>query len=212
MRITIVYDNEALMPGVESDWGFSCVVQAHGRTILFDTGGNGSILLGNMRVLHIDPLAVEEVFISHSHFDHAGGLSEFLNVNDDVTVYAPGSLRGIRRAKNVFYVNDPLRLHQHFHSTGLLSNIEQSLVVETAKGVVVIVGCSHPGVESILKAASQYGKPRAIIGGLHGFHDFRLLTDLDRVCPTHCTQHKSEIAVLYPDKYIPGGVGRVIDI
>jgi len=212
MRITIVYDNETSIAGVDSDWGFSCLVEAHGRTILFDTGANGSILLGNMKVLQIDPLTVEEIFISHSHFDHAGGLSEFINVNGDVTIYTPGSLRGIHPARNVLYVNDPLRLHQHFYSTGLLNNIEQSLVVETAKGVVIIVGCSHPGVESILKASSRYGKPRAIIGGLHGFDDFQLLAGLDRVCPTHCTQHKSEIAALYPDKYIAGGVGKVIDI
>ena len=48
-------------------------------------------------------------------------------------------------------------------------------------------GCSHSGVGNILKAASQFGKPYALIGGLHGFSDFDLVKDLTLICPTHCT-------------------------
>ena len=212
MQITILYDNDAYKEGLQADWGFSCLVEIENTpTILFDTGTNGSILLSNMEKLNIDPASVDEIFISHAHFDHVGGLSAFLNVNSDVTVYVPPSLRGIRGVKEVVSVSEPLKIHENVFSTGELDNIEQSMAVKIDKGIVVIVGCSHPRMAHILKAASQFGDLYAIIGGLHGFNEYDLFKDLQLICPTHCTQHKAEIKALYPEKYTDGGVGRVIE-
>jgi len=212
MKITILYDNTAFKSGLKPDWGFSCLVETHSRTILFDTGANGSILLANMNKLDIDPLSIDEVFISHPHFDHVGGLSAFLNKNNNVKIYVPVSLRGIRNAKEIIYVDEPIKLHESIYSTGELDKIEQSMAVKTDKGLVLIAGCSHPKMENILKAASQFGKVYAIIGGLHGFNEFELFKDLGVICPTHCTKHIAEIKSLYPEKYIEGGAGKIIEI
>lgn len=211
MRITILYDNDVYKEGLQADWGFSCLVEEENTpTILFDTGTNGSILLSNMEKLNIDPASIDEVFISHAHFDHVGGLSAFLNVKSDVTIYVPPSLRGVRGGKEVISVSEPLTIHEDVFSTGELDHIEQSMAVKIDKGIVIIAGCSHPRMAHILKAASQFGNIHAIIGGLHGFSEFDLFKDLELICPTHCTQHKAEIKALYPEKYTDGGVGRVI--
>lgn len=212
MKITIIYDNTVFLKGLRSDWGFSCLVEVPERTILFDTGSDGSILLGNMKKLDIDPLSIDEVFISHAHFDHIGGLSAFLNVNNNVTIYVPVSLRGVRNAREIIHVDKPMKLHDNIFSTGELENIEQSMAVKTDKGLVLIAGCSHPAMENILGTASQFGKVYAIIGGLHGFNKFELFQELKVICPTHCTSHISEIKSLYPDKYIEGGAGQIIEI
>ena len=66
-------------------------------------------------------------------------------------------------------------------------------------------------MEHILKTASQFGKVHGIIGGLHATKPGSL-KDLDLICPTHCTQYKSEIKSLYPEKYIEGGAGRIIEV
>ncbi len=211
VKITIIYDNEILKAGLEADWGFSCLVEAYGRKILFDTGANGSILIGNMKKLGIDPGIIEEVFISHSHFDHIGGLSDFLKINK-VKVYVPFSCPEPEGALEVVKIKDATEIHENIFSTGELQNIEQSMVIKTGKGLTVIAGCSHPGVGNILNAASEFGKPDVLIGGLHGFNEFELLEDLRMVCATHCTQHKAEIRERYPGKYISGGAGKVIDI
>ncbi len=212
MKITIIYDNETWEEGLKTGWGFSCLVEAYDKKILFDTGANGSILLHNMQRLNIDPTIIEEVFISHAHGDHTGGLPDLLRINNAVKVYIPFSCPEPRGASEVVRVKEPFKIHKNIFSSGELKSMEQSLMVKTQKGLVVIVGCSHPGVKNILKAASQFGKPYAIVGGLHGFSDFNLVKDLDFICPTHCTQFKSKIELLYPKKYIGGGVGKVIEI
>jgi len=212
MKITILYDNTVFQPGLKSDWGFSCIVDTNDKRILFDAGSNGSILLENMKKLDIDPLSIDEIFISHTHFDHVGGLSEFLNKNNNVKIYVPTSLRGIRNAREVIHIAEPTKLNENIFSTGELDLIEQSMAVKTEKGLVLIVGCSHPKMESVFKAVSQFGNIHAIIGGLHGFNEFELFKDLGVICPTHCTQHITEIKSLYPQKYIEGGVGKIIEI
>ena len=51
------------------------------------------------------------------------------------------------------------------YSTGALDDFEQSLVVRQDDRMVVVVGCSHPGVGRILKAASRFGHVDTLIGG-----------------------------------------------
>jgi len=211
MKITIVYDNEVFKEGLKADWGFSCLVEVYDKKILFDTGADGSILLENMKTLNINPAVVEEIFISHAHWDHTGGLADFLKINP-VKVYVPSSFKVPDSAAEIIEVKEALKIHDDIFSTGELENIEQSLVIKTEKGSIVIAGCSHPGVGNILNAASPFGKPYALIGGLHGFKEFDLVKDLELICATHCTQFKSEIKTRYPEKYVEGGTGRVIEI
>jgi 7,8-dihydropterin-6-yl-methyl-4-(beta-D-ribofuranosyl)aminobenzene 5'-phosphate synthase len=212
MKITIVYDNEAYRKDLKGNWGFSCLVEVENTPrILFDTGANGVILLSNMKKLDIDPSSIDEVFISHAHHDHTGGLPYFLKENKRAKIYVPPSFAG-PDGREVITVRGPTKIHENVFSTGELDNIEQSMAVKTEKGIVLIVGCSHPKMEHILGAASQFGKVYAIIGGLHGFKEFDLFKDLEIICPTHCTRFKSEIKRLYPKKCVEGGAGKIIQL
>jgi len=212
MKVTIVYDNDVSKEGLEADWGFSCLLEAENiPKILFDTGTKGKMLLANMEKLDIDPSSVDEVFISHAHFDHTGGLADFLLINKKAKIYVPPSFAGPVE-REAIAISEPTKIHENVFSTGELGGIEQSMAVKTDKGLVVIAGCSHPGVGNILRAVAQFGKVYALIGGLHGFREFDLLKDLELVCPTHCTQFKAEIKSLYPKKYVDGGAGKVITL
>ena len=211
MKVTIIYDNTAYKKGLKADWGFSCLVDVFNRKILFDTGTDGNILLSNMKKLGIQPKEIQDIFISHYHFDHTGGLSMFLSVNNKVTLWSPPSFDESVNAKKIIKVNKPMKLYEGIYSTGELEGIEQSLCIRTKKGIVVIVGCSHPKIDHILQTASQFGKVYGIIGGLHG-NPPEPLENLDLICATHCTQYKSKIKSLYPEKYIEGGAGKIIEI
>jgi 7,8-dihydropterin-6-yl-methyl-4-(beta-D-ribofuranosyl)aminobenzene 5'-phosphate synthase len=211
LKITIIYDNTVYGGELQPDWGFACLVEGDNiPTVLFDTGADGSILLSNMEKLNIEPYSISDIFISHAHFDHTGGLSEFLRANGNVNVYAPQSFRGVRRAKKVIHINEAMKIYENIFSTGELDNIEQSMAVKIDKGIVLITGCSHPKMSDILDTASYFGRVYAVVGGFHGFSEFELFQEMDLICPTHCTQHKEEIKSLYPDKTIDGGAGKTI--
>ncbi len=90
LTLTIVYDNNSYKQGLASGWGFSCLVTGPEKTILFDTGPDGS-LPGNMEKLAIDMSRIDAVVLSHIHPDHTGGLESFLEKNPEVTVYLPKS-------------------------------------------------------------------------------------------------------------------------
>ncbi len=56
------------------EWGFAALVEFDGRKILFDTGARPETVWTNATEMDIDLSGVTEVFISHSHADHTGGL------------------------------------------------------------------------------------------------------------------------------------------
>jgi len=116
------------------------------------------------------------------------------------------------QGRKVIPVIQPTQIAEDVFSTGELKGIEQSLALSTDKGVVVVTGCSHPGVGTIIDTASQFGKLYGIIGGFHGFSDFDRLRGLSLICPCHCTQYKSELRELFPEQYIACGAGLELEL
>ncbi|MGD9382014.1 MAG: MBL fold metallo-hydrolase, partial [Candidatus Thorarchaeota archaeon] len=189
-RFTIVYDNEA-RPGFKNGWGFSCLV---GERVLFDTGPDSRALAYNMRKLGIDFQEIDTIVLSHSHRDHTGGI-EIVEQLGDVRVFAPRSFfkpmrRSLSRFDNVelVEVTEMINIREGITSSGEIGRIgEQSLVVRTPKGLVLVTGCSHPGLDRIMNIAQQSGVIYGVIGGFHGFDKLEILRDVGMIVPCHCT-------------------------
>ena len=56
------------------EWGFSALIEADGQRILFDTGSREQTVLQNAKELNINLDGIDNVFLSHNHKDHTGGL------------------------------------------------------------------------------------------------------------------------------------------
>ena len=56
------------------EWGFSALIELDGKKILFDTGSRENTVLKNAKELNIDLNGIENVYLSHNHKDHTGGL------------------------------------------------------------------------------------------------------------------------------------------
>ena len=86
MRISILADNRTLEPKrFRTEHGLAVLLQTADRQILLDTGASDAFLL-NAGQTGIDLSAVDYVFLSHGHTDHAGGLPSFLQVNKKAKV------------------------------------------------------------------------------------------------------------------------------
>jgi 7,8-dihydropterin-6-yl-methyl-4-(beta-D-ribofuranosyl)aminobenzene 5'-phosphate synthase len=109
---------------------------------------------------------------------------------------------------------------------GTLELRELSLAIRTPDGLVLVVGCSHPGVENIVQEAIAIDPHiNLLFGGLHQIQApdpeveriVRVLRDqykLDRIAPGHCTG-EPEFAALkktFGDHYLYAGVGSVVDL
>lgn len=234
-RVTILFDNRPGVEGLRTLWGFAALIEAEGRTILFDTGSNGRLLLRNMSVLGVSPRAVDLVFLSHAHWDHVGGLDSVLEENPEVTVVVHESfsrflVRDLETlCREVVVVGtEPQELAPGLFSTGMLGAepVEHALVLTSGDVSAVVTGCAHPGIARIVeRGVSVAGGPiRWAIGGFHLLHAradeidlaVRALTDLGvtDVVPTHCTGDLARAAFerAYGERCLAGGVGRTIDL
>lgn len=231
---TIVYDNNRYDRRLTPAWGFSCVVTAPEKTILFDTGGDGGILLDNMKKLCIRPSEVDVIVLSHIHGDHTGGLQEFLRHNSQVTVYLPSSFptqikRHIRSfGAEVKNVHEPEELFEAAITTGELNGgvEEQSLLVKVSGVVCLITGCAHPGIINITKKAKEtVGKEVYLVMG--GFHLGGLFSSqisyvaeslhrlgVQKVAPCHCSGDTARrlFKDYFGKNYSDSGVGKQITI
>ncbi len=214
MEFTIIYDNTVLQEGLTPDWGFAGILKTdENEFILFDTGADGHILESNCRELGFSLSQMDYVVISHNHFDHIGGLAQTVHRNLTARYIIPSSLRGLKRPKTIIEAGpEPVQVTKTIYTTGEMAGIEQSLVIAKDNSVIVITGCSHPGLSAILDKASDYGKVKGIIGGFHDFSEIEKLKAIPFICPTHCTERIEEIQKRYPGAYRKGGAGAVINI
>jgi 7,8-dihydropterin-6-yl-methyl-4-(beta-D-ribofuranosyl)aminobenzene 5'-phosphate synthase len=166
-----------------------------------------------MNILNLSPNGITKVVISHEHEDHAGGLKELEPYIKNIELFRvahKGSYDDIK----ISVPEVPEKIVENVWTTGRMSGLvdEQALILKGNKGWYMLTGCSHPGVENILQIAQQIGTIVGIIGGFHGFTQFRSLKGFDFICPCHCTAHKKDLKSAFPNSYSSCGVGKVIDL
>jgi 7,8-dihydropterin-6-yl-methyl-4-(beta-D-ribofuranosyl)aminobenzene 5'-phosphate synthase len=174
----IVFDNHKLPQECQSLWGFSAYLQEY--KLLFDTGSNGRVLLKNMQKLGVDVAEIEYIFITHSHWDHIGGLDSIIELNPNITLFLPASLskhliKDLQSLvkKVVICGRKPMHLFAALYTTGLLGEEmpEQALIID-GEYAKLLTGCGHFGIEKITQVAKDtLGKNIFCVEG--GFHLLR---------------------------------------
>jgi len=212
VTIKVLYDNEVLQQPLKADWGFAALItEDSGVKVLFDAGTKGGILLHNAEVLGEDLSDLSAVVLSHWHSDHAGGLPAVARIARAATFFVPSRPDLHWPDVTLHPVHEtPVRITEHVYSTGVVGGIEQALIVLSDSCPFLLTGCAHPGVQALLHAAKAVVEPKAILGGLHDFADFRCLDDLMLVYPCHCTQRKRDILSLFREKAHLCGAGLTV--
>ena len=231
--ITVVFDNNPYRKGLQSGWGFSCLIGGMGKRLLFDTGAEGTILLENMQRLGITPEGIDVLVLSHAHSDHTGGAYALLEKYGALRVYLPVSFpeNFKRKAKEygaeLIEVKQAAEIAEGVYTTGEMDGRieEQSLILRTPGGMVIITGCAHPGIVRIVKRAKAlFGEEVLLVmGGFHlhnksGSEIRMIISQMQRlgvryVGPCHCSGDKARALFreAYGDHYIPVGTGTRVE-
>ena len=232
LKITILVDNYIYAAETKSDWGFSCLIEGLEKTILFDTGRIGGILVNNIDILHVDLRQVGQLVLSHEHQDHTGGLPEVYSRNPDIPAFVPvsfsedfGQRTGI---KTINRVDKPAEICRNAFLTGEMGEQikEQSLIINTRQGLLIITGCSHQGIIELLQAAKKLLNKDIylVLGGFHllehsnaAVHEiikeFKKL-EVRKCGATHCTGDR-QIQMFrdaYGEDFINIGTGSILII
>lgn len=240
LAITVVYNNNPCGRESASGWGFSAILTGAKKNILFDTGPDSSLLSAgrlaadSMETLEIDPKSIDVIVLSHIHSDHSGGLGGFLEKNANVTIYLPESFpkkfkdRTTSTGANTVEVKEHLEICENVYSTGQLGKRikEQSLIIRTEAGMIIMAGCAHPGILNIVKKARDLIKDDILLvmGGFHlewarGAKIEKIISAFDQwgvryVGPCHCCGHKARSAFEkhFGKNYINACAGTVINL
>jgi len=218
---------------MKKGWGFAALIENPVTKLLFDTGLDGDILLNNMKILGTEPNQIQGIALSQEHPDHVGGLHKFLDFEKPPILFIPSSFRErykkkLNQTTHVIEIVPWQSLSKDIYTTGEIGSdfAEQSLVLTTGRGIVIVTGCAHTGILRIVEdVKNQFGGPICmILGGIYlpqkhvstissildGFH--RL--GVEKVAPCHCTGDRAinMFAVEYGDDFIRTGVGKVLHV
>lgn len=217
-------------------WGLSVLIDGD---ILFDTFYNYKKLSKKLKRNEVELDQLKSIIISHDHWDHTGGLWGLLESRHGLDVYLPSratnktkkrvndagakliDLQDIKQVKPAIYVSNEL---DGSFSGGVVA--EHNVVIKADKGLVVLVGCAHPGiVEIIQKIKKDFDTP--IYGVMGGFHlmnsSAKEITacanalkaeGLKMVAPTHCTGWRAEIIMkrVFKDGFLKVREGQTISL
>lgn len=234
VTITVIYDNYSTKEGLAADWGFSVLITGLDKVILYDSGAKPGIFESNFKKLGLDASSVSLLVLSHEHFDHTSGIPGFVKMKKDIPVIIPQSFSDGFKKKmfdsglEPLLVSRPAMICDNLYSSGEFSKPtpEQALVLNTKHGLVVMTGCSHPGIIEMLKEIkSDFNKNIYMVFG--GFH---LLEKSDKEMAdiisemkvlgvvkcgaTHCTGEK-QIKMLkeaFGENFLELGAGNIISI
>ncbi|MCM8783157.1 MAG: MBL fold metallo-hydrolase [Candidatus Omnitrophica bacterium] len=217
-------------------WGVSFLID---EDILFDTLGKPKVSLNNLKKFKVNLPNIKHIIISHDDWDHISGLWYLLPNQKDVTVYICFGFKQEIKQRIISFgvklieVKDMLQIKEKVYSTGELyaesegrKIYEQSLVIDTGKGLGLICGCAHMGIVNIVKYVRKHFQKNIywLIGGFHLKNNtdeensivIKQLKELgvSKIVPTHCTGKRAirQMCKIFDSDVIQIKEGDIIEL
>ena len=222
IKITCLIENSTFRMKLRAQQGVSLLVETFDKKILFDVGQDYKTLKHNADILNIDLNSIDAIMISHKDWDHIGALPDLLkNLDSTPEVYLIDDYAEIKQPlnrkfniedwsiiknySNLNHINDSEEIFPNiFITKPIQADVKESgLLINDPNGSVLLVGCSHPGIDTMITIAQEqalYYKLRGVIGGCHLVQatsdqlqenvDFVKKSYLEFIIPMHCSGYK----------------------
>ena len=127
VKIRVLLENFSINKQYKAKHGLSVLIEYHGGTILLDTGPDKKFI-ENARKMNIDLSKIDMLFLSHNHYDHTGGLNEFIRLNHNIPVYLMDNINNSYYAKTFLLpVSIGLNLRKKYRSS--VNQINDDLII-----------------------------------------------------------------------------------
>jgi 7,8-dihydropterin-6-yl-methyl-4-(beta-D-ribofuranosyl)aminobenzene 5'-phosphate synthase len=210
MIVTVIAEAHRKIDRFFNQWGVSFLIN---DSILFDAFSDPGTLEKRFRRYRIEPDMIEQIVISHDHWDHTGGLEWILSRNRKAKVISCNSVPDIFKerlrlsgnpvlfvGKGIHKIQDSIystgEMHCEYKGTPLF---EQAVVVEENDSLIVVTGCAHPGINTMVNSIESLfsKKIKLLIGGFHltgktnseldEITGMLVETNIEYIAPCHCT-------------------------
>ncbi len=134
IRVTVLVDNIANGNDLIAEHGFSCLIEADGHRILFDTGAKDA-LSKNSKSLGVDLSELDALVLSHGHYDHTGGLAAIVHRLGLLNVIVHPNILGPHRSRRTGHDRDIGTPRASRAALDLLHCMFQQSAVEVVDGI-----------------------------------------------------------------------------
>lgn len=90
-EILILVENSTPVPNYQGEYGFAALVTVDGKSFLFDTGSKDALLINSL-LAGVDLAQINDLVISHGHFDHTGAVIPFIHTGRNKRIYAHSNI------------------------------------------------------------------------------------------------------------------------
>ncbi len=249
MKVSVLAENSAGRSHSRdclAEWGLSLYLEVGGVRILFDSGHKG-ILVQNANALGVDLGKTDFIVLSHHHWDHTGGLRFYTFKPKTKLVTHPRVQEKVLTEQSLDLATDfelitstePLEFSPGIYYLGEIQRQtgfekgayqddpmpdDTAIAIRTAKGTIVVTGCSHAGVSNISEYAKKVTGQRiyGVMGGFHLFEDdpdaiegsidYFKREKPDFLYPMHCVDHAAMAKFYNNFKVRKYGAGDVFEV
>ena len=131
MEIMILLENNSVDAQLETKHGLSVFIKYRGKNILLDTGPDNKFIK-NAKKLNADLTKIDLVFLSHSHYDHTGGLNAFFKMNKNPPpVYLMDKVSSRYYKKQKFFnISIGLKMSKKYNSK--ITQLDNDLIIDNS--------------------------------------------------------------------------------
>ena len=138
MRVSVLTENISMLEGIVPEHGLSLYIETDNHNILFDFGQTDTMFC-NAEKLGVDLSDIDIAVLSHGHYDHGGGITRFLSINDKAKVYVNKNAFGDYRHGDRY-----IGLNQELRQNNRIVFVEEDYTIDESISICLLPKLINP--------------------------------------------------------------------